>query len=88
MYTQLQFRWLMCIEIMYIWLCSFFPEPILIHMRWYVGKSMIYDHVTRSLRGKQFYVDWGIQSFYMLMEFASHQHTRDIQYRCLYIKDM
>ena len=88
MYTQLQFRWLMCIEIMYIWLCSFFPEHILKHMKWYVGSSMIYDHATQSFRDKQFYVDWGIHSFYMFMAFASSQHTKDIQCRHLYIKGM
>lgn len=87
MYTALQLRWLMCIEIMYIWLCSFFPDELLQHMKWYVGKSMIYDSHTKSLRKKQFYLEWGAQSFQMLTEFVSNQHSMDIQCHDIYIQD-
>lgn len=85
--TPLKVKWLTCIELLYITVCSYFPQDILNSMKWYVGKSMIYDLETMQLRDKSFYMDWGFGCYYMFMEFVSRQSLMDNQYHQPYIKD-
>ena len=85
--TTLKLQWLLCIEYMYIYLCSFFPIEILRSMKWYVGESMIYDYTYHEFRNKQFYIQWGLGSLMMFIDYVSFQHSKAVQYHQLYIED-
>lgn len=83
-YNPFQLRWLMCIEILYIRLCSFFPIEILKSMKWYVGKSMIYDDINNTLRDKYFYRHWGLDCIHMFTEYLKLQYSEDTQHQLPY----
>jgi hypothetical protein len=60
---KLKIQFLIIIEYLYRLLCGFFPQELLINMKWYVGKSFIYDYSSNNYRQKEFYIDYG---FYCL----------------------
>ena len=82
----LKVRWLACIEILYLWLCSFFSLDHLKTMKWYVGESMIFDEYHK-LRDKDFFMQWGMDSLYLFIDFLSYKSSKDVQYHRPYIKD-
>ena len=61
-YTVVQLKWLMCIDVLYKYLCSFIPYEILSTRKWYVGESIIMDS-HNVMRNKDFYYDWMIHAF-------------------------
>jgi len=86
--TKLKLQWMICIEILYIWLCSFFTLEHLECMEWYVGESMVFDKTTHTFREKSFYIDWGFDCLSMILRvLASDQHTMGIQGHQPCIKD-
>lgn len=86
MYNALQLRWLMCIEALYVLLCSFFPHEILKHMKWYVGKSIVFD-ANNNFRDKSFYLNYGVSCLEMVMDYNSLQCREGIQYPYIDTKD-
>ena len=86
MYSILQMRWLLYIESLYLWLCSFFRKEHLETMKWYVGESMILDD-KKKFRDKNFFITWGFDSYFLIMDFLSMESPKDIQCRHFYIKD-
>ena len=61
-YTIIHLRWLMCIDILYKYLCSLIPYELLIKRKWYVGESIIMDSLN-VMRNKYFFYDWVIEAF-------------------------
>lgn len=74
----MQMKWLYCIELLYIYLCSFFPYSLLKYMKWYVGPSLIKD--KNKLRNKQFYLEYGFDCLTMFMEYDSQLYSKEMKY--------
>ena len=78
-YLSLQIQWMIIIEALYKWLCSFFHPDHLQCMKWYVGNSIIFDDKNNK-RPKEFFINWGIDSYYMLIDYLKIQQLKDDEY--------
>ena len=85
-YSSLQIKCMIVIEVLYKWLCSFFHPLHLQHMKWYVGSSMIFDDKNNK-RPKEFFINWGIDSYYMIIDYLKTQQLKDGECLLLDTKD-
>ena len=83
-YKLFQLKWLLCIELLYKYLCSLIPNDLLQKFNWYVGESFVIDS-NNNTRSRDFFNKWAQCAF---KDFLVFLHLEEIQYHQICTMDM